>query len=153
MPKSKQATAKSKSGAVVNVTLLRLLNSKTMWEKFAKVQKSPGIAYKITRFLKTVLNEYLEIIGSEHRKLLEKYSTAEEGKPASINEVKDPEKAAAFNEALDAYLAGEVEIPRIDVTMDELIESLSSFEKNSTESLELIFMELEDFFLEARPAK
>jgi len=129
------------------VTLGSIYQSSALWAKLIDMEKSPSIAFKIARHVKSVINEYIEIAGKEIEKLRAKYSTAEKDQPVSVNPEKDPVKAAAFENAVSDYMAGKVEITKIDITLDELVEDLGSFKGNGSKGLEFVLMGLEEHFI------
>lgn len=143
----------------VKVTLSRLFASREQWAKLARIPKSPKIAFKLARFMKRVLEENWQIIEDQRNEYIKQFSTSGEDETPGIDGKAHPEKLQEFMDTFDEYLKTEIEVKKIDMTMDELIDSMES--NKGTVIDELVLMEIEDFFLgdsgdkpaKKRPAK
>lgn len=142
-----------KNSPTIKTTLARILQGREHWEKLVKMRKSPAIAYKIAKFIKAHLTETLQLIDEQRNEYIKLWSTAKEGEPPSINPVKDPEAVQNFSNDFSKYLETEIELPLIEVTMDQLVESMESVVGASVDGLEFVLMEIEDFFIKEAPAK
>jgi len=140
-------------GQTIKVTLGRLFAAKDQWAKLAKIPKSPKIAFKIAKFMRRVLEEHWQIIEEQRNQYIIQFSTSPESEPPGVDGKKDPKKLQAFVETFNEYLGTEIEIKKIDVKFEELIDAMEA--NKGTVIDELVLMEIEDFFLseEALPDK
>lgn len=133
--------------ATLKISLGRILGGRDQWGKLASIPKSPKMAYTIAKYIKRVISENLELINTQNNEYIAQFSTAKDGESASVDPERDPKKFAAFMKVRDEYLKTEIEVPRIEMTMDELITAIASNKGALVD--ESMLMEIEDFFLES----
>jgi len=135
----------------LTVTLGRILNGRDQWAKLAAVPKSPQVAYTLAKYMKRTISENLELINAQINEYIVQFNTAKEGENPSVDPVIDDKKFAAFMKAREEYLNTQVEVPRIDITMDDLVAAIASNKGAMID--ENMLMEIDDFFMESEPAK
>lgn len=128
------------TSGTVKVTLGRILNGREQWAKLAKIPKSPKVSYMIAKFMKSVLEVNWLLIEEQRVSYVNQFKTSDEGQQVEVSAKASPVKFKQFVETYNEYLATEIDVPRIDATMGELIESMSA------DVDELVLLEIEDFF-------
>ncbi len=119
---------------MAKLLLGNVLGSQNGWAELSTMPKTPKVAYTLMKYVKTVITPEMEVI-TEHRNELIKTL----GKGDSI----EPNTPAfdKFQTQFTEYLATDSDIKPIDLTMDQLIDALSSHKDNAITDGTLMLVE------------
>ena len=141
--------------------LVDIWNSSQSWTTLAALKKPPRLAYRLLKYQKKVNAEY-EVCEAQRQKLVYECAGVAPPTPPDIlivqisNTVEGPDGSQIENpqfaelvEKFNEFLATDSDLSLIDITMDELIDSLDAEKGNVLSEMDL--SRLEVFFTPVTP--
>ena len=119
MPK-KIATAKNNK-----MPICRIMESRDAFQALSKIEKAPHVSLKIALFVVHQIEPILKIIEDQRNALIRKFNTSSENETASIDPSKNKQSHENFVKEFGDYLATEHDCGKIDLTIHELVDSIS----------------------------
>lgn len=135
MTKAKAKALTAKKDATITIKVGVALGAQESFQKLSLIEKKPKAALKIALYVKKELEPLWQVIEDRRVAYVKQFSSE---KNPEISFEKDPENFNKFIEAYGDYLAEDTELPVLDMTMDELIESFGEEESQKISERTLI---------------
>lgn len=150
--------------ATLKTTVGEVINTKGSWMALSRVPKTGRVALVFSLYVKKHLIDIFDAGEAFTTDLFKRLAPPQEGGMLTINEKDNPEQYAEFQRLQKEYNEQPLELPLLDITVDQLMTSIESQEdtiklmnqrdpQNPIFINEGVIMPLLDFFKTEEPEK